>query len=61
VVLLVSSQGFTYFLQEHINFAKSVSSAQIIHSLIALMYEKSLRLSPATNKKFKPGDLITSC
>ena len=27
--------------------------------MIGLIYEKTLRLSPATNKKFKSGDLIT--
>lgn len=59
VLALVVSQGFTYILSEHISYRKSVTSFKLSNALIALIYDKILRLSPATNKKFKPGDLIT--
>ena len=59
VLALIFSQGFTYILSEHISYRKSVTSVRLSNALIAIIYDKILKLSPATNKKFKSGDLIT--
>lgn len=50
VLALVLSQGITYFVQEHTSYQKMVTSTQISHALIALVCEKILKLSPATNR-----------
>lgn len=59
VLLLVVSQGITFIVEEHITFSQEITSNFICNAVVGLIYEKTLRLSPASNKKFKSGDLIT--
>ena len=59
VLLLVLSSGVTFIVEEHITFSQEITSNFICNAVVGLIYEKTLRLSPASNKKFKSGDLIT--
>ena len=59
VLLLILSQGLNYLMAEHIKYRETIVSTLSSNSLIAMIYKKSLRLSPATNRRFKSGDLIT--
>ena len=59
VAILVLSQGITYFVQEHISYEQNMKSSLISNTLVGMIQEKCLKLSPATNKRFKSGDLIT--
>ena len=59
VSMLVSSQAITYFVSEHISYYQSKVAALASSALVGLVYEKTLKISLATNKRFKSGDLIS--
>ena len=59
VVVLVFTQGLNYIISEHITYMQNMTGTVTSSALVGLIFEKTLRLSPATNKKFKSGDLIT--
>ena len=50
--VLVGSQFFSYILSEHMLYYQIMIGAQSTNNLISLVYQKQLRLSQATNKKF---------
>ena len=58
-LILVVSQGLSYILQENINFKQNLLGAKSTNALIALIYEKQLRISAATNKNFSNGEILT--
>ena len=59
VAILVMTQGVSYFVSEHITYKQNMVGTLSSSALVALIYEKTLRISAATNHKFKSGDLLT--
>jgi hypothetical protein len=59
VAFLVLSQGFSYFLRQHVKFHEELMSAVCSATLTSLIHEKILKVSPSTNKTFKSGELMT--
>jgi ABC-type multidrug transport system fused ATPase/permease subunit len=59
VGILVMSQGFTYLVSEHITYHQNMIGTLTSCALVGLIYEKTLKISQATNKRFKSGDLLT--
>jgi len=58
-LLLVATQGTGYILSENIGFKQSFVGSKSTNALIALIYEKQLKLSTATNKVFSQGEIVT--
>ena len=59
VGILVLSQGLTYLVSEHITYHQNMVGTLTSSALVGLIYEKTLKISQATNKRFKSGDLLT--
>lgn len=57
--MLVATQGLTYFVGEHILYYQNTTITETQSAIIGLIYEKILKVSPATNHRFKTGNLIT--
>lgn len=58
-LILVATQGTSYLLSENIGFKQSFVGSKSTNALIALIYEKQFKLSPATNKVFSQGEIVT--
>lgn len=58
-MLLVFTQGFAYILAENINFKQNMIGTKSTNALIGLIYQKQLKVSPATNKTFTNGEIVT--
>lgn len=56
--ILVGSQFFSYILSEQMLYYQIMIGAQSTNNLISLVYQKQLRLSLATNKKFGQGEIV---
>lgn len=56
--ILVGSQFFSYILSEHMLYYQMMIGSQSTNNLISLIYQKQLRLSQATNKKFGQGEIV---
>lgn len=57
--LLLLTQGLSYILAENITFSQETIGVKTTNALIGLIYEKQLKLSPATNKEFSQGEIVT--
>lgn len=55
---LVGSQMCSYFMLQHTLFYQVMIGVMSTNSLIGMIYQKSLRLSAATNKEFNSGEVI---
>jgi hypothetical protein len=58
-LLLVFAQGLSCILAENIDFKQNMIGAKSTNAVIALIYDKQLKLSPATNKDFTQGEIFT--
>ena len=58
IFLLVLTQGIAYFMSEHIQFYQRMIGVKTTNALIAMIYEKQLKISSATNKRFSSGEII---
>jgi ABC-type multidrug transport system fused ATPase/permease subunit len=58
---IIGSQIISNFIQVHVGMLQNKMAINACHSLISMVYQKILRLSTATNKKFKRGDIINFC
>lgn len=56
--LLVGSQLMSYILFEHMYYYQTMIGCKSTNTLIAMIYQKQLRLSQATNKKFGHGEIV---
>jgi hypothetical protein len=56
--ILVGSQFISYILSEHMLYYQIMIGAKSTNNLISLVYQKQLRLSQATNKKFGHGEIV---
>ena len=52
VLLLSLSQGMAYLITEHIAFYARMTGCKSTNAMIAMIYDKTFRISSATNKKF---------
>ena len=52
VALLTLSQGLAYLIQEHIAFYARMTGCKSTNAMIAMIYDKTFKISSATNKKF---------
>ena len=52
-------QSGTYFISENVMFEQSMLGCKATNALIGLIYDKQFKISAATNKQFKQGELIT--
>ena len=55
VLLLTVTQGLAYFIQEHLTFYSRMTGAKSTNAMIAMIYDKTFKISSATNKKFTQG------
>ena len=53
VALLTVTQGLAYFITEHVSFYAAMTGVTSTNALIAMIYDKVLNISKATNKKFE--------
>mmetsp|Transcript_17853 Transcript_17853/g.30300 ORF Transcript_17853/g.30300 Transcript_17853/m.30300 type:complete len:578 (+) Transcript_17853:575-2308(+) len=58
-LILVLTQAVSYLLSEQIQFKQSMIGSKSTNALVGLIYEKQFRISSATNKLFKQGEIIT--
>ena len=58
VLLLTVTQGLAYFIQEHLTFYARMTGAKSTNAMIAMIYDKTFRISSATNKRFTQGELV---
>jgi hypothetical protein len=58
VGLLIGSQLVSYVINEHVEFWQCLVGVRSTNVLIAIIYEKLLKISSATNKKFNQGEVI---
>ena len=58
VGILVVSQFFAYTIGEHIGFIQQIVGVRSTACLQAIIYEKLLRISAATNKQFNQGEIV---
>ena len=58
VLVLVSTQGLAYFITEHIAFFARMTGCKSTNAMIAMIYDKTFKISSATNKKFTQGQLV---
>ncbi len=58
VVTLVLTQGLSYIIIEHLKLYQRMIGVKSTNALIAMIYEKQLRVTTATNKKFSSGEMI---
>ena len=49
---LTLSQGLAYFIQEHVTFYAKMTGSKSTNAMIAFIYDKTFKISSATNKKF---------
>jgi hypothetical protein len=52
VGLLILTQSLYYIVSEHLDFYQRMIGVRSTNAMIALIYEKQLKISSATNKKF---------
>lgn len=57
-LVLVSTQAISYMIKENVSFLQQMIGVNSTNALIGLIYEKQLRMSSATNKKFTTGEII---
>ena len=50
--ILIVTQLFAYIINEHMLFYQILIGTKSSNALISMIYQKQLRLSSATNKKF---------
>lgn len=55
VAMLSISQGLAYLITEHIGFYAAMTGSKSTNALIAMIYDKTFKISSATNKKFSQG------
>ena len=58
VLLLSLTQGLAYLISEHINFYATMTGCISTNAMIAMIYDKTFKISSATNKKFSQGQLV---
>ena len=56
--LLILTQSFYYIVSEHLDFYQRMIGVRSTNAMIALIYEKQLKISSATNKKFTQGEIV---
>ena len=52
---LVGCQLLTYFINAHVFYFEIMIGVRGHNSLIAMVFQKHMRLGPATNKEFSSG------
>ena len=55
-LIMVVSQGLRYILDENVQYAENILGAQASNAMIALLYEKNLRVYPA--HEFSTGEVV---
>ena len=58
VGLLCASQAVSYLISEHVVFLTKMTGNKATNALSALIFNKTLRISTATNKKFSLGQIV---
>lgn len=54
----IFANSFSKILLEQACFVQSILGDKAFGSMIALIYKKTLKISPATNKEFSQGEII---
>ncbi|CDW86515.1 atp-binding cassette superfamily [Stylonychia lemnae] len=58
VTTLIVTQGFKYILSDHLDYYQRLIGVRSTNAMIALIYNKTLKVSSATNKKFSNGEIV---
>lgn len=61
ISLIILTQIVSNFITVHVGMMQNKMAINACHSLISIVYQKTLKLSTATNKKYKRGDIINFC
>ena len=56
--ILVVFQIISFLVEKYIDFVQTMIGSRSTGALIAMIYKKQLRLSSATNKEFRQGQII---
>lgn len=58
IVAYILASLLSHILEEQATFLQNILGDKAFSSMIALVYNKTLRISPATNKDFSQGEII---
>ena len=58
VGVLGLTQALSYIIQEHVVFYTRMTGSKATNALSAMIFNKNLRTSAATNKKFSLGQIV---
>ena len=58
VAILCATQAASYFITEHVLFFAKMTGSKATNALSALIFNKTLKISAATNKKFSLGQIV---
>ena len=58
VLILGVTQALAYVIMEHVVYYSKMTGSKATNALTALIFNKSLRVSQATNKNFALGQIV---
>ena len=58
IAIFIFASSSSRILEEQANFLQDILGDKAFSSMISLIYNKTLKLSPATNKEFSQGEII---
>ena len=56
--ILIGTQLLSYILEEHMSYFNIQTGRRTANAVIAFVYEKYSKISPATNKDFSSGQIV---